>query len=389
MTSNHHDPAPGEPAPPDDPGTPAPAPPAFQPFYAPPRSGPARAKEVARKLNLGAAVVAVVYGLAARIFFGLGLGAPSPTRDVAEPLFVVMSLGFIFGVPLVIGFLASYLSRQERLLKALTFPIVPALVALGVSLLLAFEGLICIMLWLPLFIGLSALGGLVGWIAVKVLGDRRRGQVLAIAVALPVGVGATERILPRPDEARHVATSIAIEADPASVWEEIVEVPAIRPEEHGFSWSHVIGFPRPVAATVDGRGVGSTREATFERGVLFIERVTEFDADRLLSFSIHADAASIPARALDEHVTVGGPYFDVLRGTYRIEPRSEGGVVLHLSSDHRLSTRFNGYAGMWTDFIMRDTQRHILRVVARRAEARARAGTHAVLASPPASPTNR
>jgi hypothetical protein len=64
---------------------------------------------------------------------------------------------------------------------------------------------------------------------------------------------------------------------------------------------------------------------------------------------------------------VGGPYFDVLQGSYRIEPLTRG-VRLHLSSEHRLSTRFNPYAALWTDFIMRDTQDYILRIVARRAE---------------------
>jgi len=66
---------------------------------------------------------------------------------------------------------------------------------------------------------------------------------------------------------------------------------------------------------------------------------------------------------------VGGPYFDVLEGTYRIERLNDRQVLLHLSSKHRLSTRFNFYAGLWTDFIMRDIQRNILRIIKRRCEA--------------------
>jgi len=323
-----------------------------------------------KRLHLGAAAVAILYGLSARLFFGLKL---SSSGSPAGGLFAVMSLAFIFVVPFVIGFLASYLSRQQRLLSALAFGVLPALTALGLALLLAFEGLICVFLWVPLYMGLSALGGAAAWGVLRLLGDRGRPGVLGLAAVLPLGVGLGEHALPRGDESRLVETSITVDADPASVWEEIVQVPAIRPEEHGFALSHALGFPRPVAATVNGRGVGSLREASFERGVVFLERVTASDAPRLLSFTIHADAASIPARALDEHVTVGGPYFDVLQGTYRLEPR-DGKTLLHLSSDHRLSTRFNGYAGLWTDFIMRDTQSYILQIVARRAEARARAG---------------
>lgn len=311
--------------------------------------------------------MAILYGLGARLFFGTkawGAGA--------KGLFVVMSIAFIFVVPFAIGFIASYLSRQQHPFGALGFGVLPALTALGLALLLAFEGLICVFLWFPLYVVLSALGGLTAWGVLRVMGERGRSGVLGLVAVLPLGVGVGEHALPRPDESRHVATSIVVEAEAEDVWAEIVEVPAIRPEEHGFAWSHFFGFPRPVAATSSGRGVGSLREASFERGVVFLERVTASDEGRLLSFTIHADADSVPARALDEHVTVGGPWFDVLQGTYRLE-RKEGRTVLHLSSDHRLSTRFNGYAGLWTDFIMRDTQRYILGIVAQRAEARGRA----------------
>jgi len=101
---------------------------------------------------------------------------------------------------------------------------------------------------------------------------------------------------------------------------------------------------------------------------LFVETIDRWEPERELSFAIKADAKSIPPTTLDEHVTVGGPYFDMLEGTYRIERISDQQVVLHLSSKHRLSTRFNFYAGRWTDYIMRDIQENILGVIKRRCE---------------------
>ncbi len=67
-------------------------------------------------------------------------------------------------------------------------------------------------------------------------------------------------------------------------------------------------------------------------------------------------------------MTVGGPYFDVLRGEYRLEPAGDGKVRLRLASEHRLSTHFNAYASVWTDGIMRDVQELILGVIKRRCE---------------------
>ena len=75
-----------------------------------------------------------------------------------------------------------------------------------------------------------------------------------------------------------------------------------------------------------------------------------------------------PDRSGYEHVTVGGKFFDVLYGEYRLEPLSNGGTRLHLLSRHRVSTDFNWYAHLWTDAVMSDLQQRILLVVKNRSE---------------------
>jgi hypothetical protein len=75
----------------------------------------------------------------------------------------------------------------------------------------------------------------------------------------------------------------------------------------------------------------------------------------------------------DQHVTIGGEYFDVLIGTYELEPVPEG-VRLVLKSAHRLSTRFNFYSGLWSDAVMQSIQQNILEVLAKRCEAQALGG---------------
>ena len=89
-----------------------------------------------------------------------------------------------------------------------------------------------------------------------------------------------------------------------------------------------------------------------------------------------ADGSRRPDGAtLDPHVTIGGPFFDVLTGTYTIEPLPGGKVRLHLASRHRISTRFNVYSGLWADAIMRSIQDNILEVIRRRCEAEATASS--------------
>ena len=39
---------------------------------------------------------------------------------------------------------------------------------------------------------------------------------------------------------------------------------------------------------------------------------------------------------------------------------SDGSCILHLSSTHRLSTRFNWYSGWWSEWVMNQLQGSIL-----------------------------
>jgi uncharacterized protein YndB with AHSA1/START domain len=231
------------------------------------------------------------------------------------------------------------------------------------------EGFICVVLWLPLVWGMSSIGGvLAGVLRDRLTSDSAKRYCVAFIALLPFVSGPLESLRKRETELRTVHTSIEIAASPAQVWRQIRSVPRITEAEHTFSWHHRVGFPRPTEAVLEGTGVGSVRYARFEGDLLFVEKVTEWDENRRLSFSIKADTANIPPTTLDEHVIIGGPYFDVLHGTYWIEPLGPDRVRLHLASDQRLATGFNAYAAWWTEWVMADLQDYILRIVKARAE---------------------
>jgi hypothetical protein len=204
----------------------------------------------------------------------------------------------------------------------------------------------------------------------------RHKRVTDVGVAcplfLPFLINPLEPALFKRDETRILENVIDIKVSPKAIWDQIKSVPEIHKNELSPSWSHRIGFPDPISATLSFEGVGGVRRASFAGGLLFVESVDVWEPEKRLSFSIHPQTAGIPATTLDEHVTVGGPYFDVLRGEYRIEPLTNGVTRLHLHSQHRLSTEFNSYARWWTDALMSDLQKTILLVVQRRAEAKER-----------------
>jgi hypothetical protein len=308
----------------------------------------------------------VLYGLLARLAF-------SESLPIAEP----MTFTFIFLVPLAVGYasVAGSPQDQRRAFTALLLSLAATFILLVTVLAVGVEGLICVVMMTPVFFVMALAGGALAIIVRKVRNRRMRATAFVMVLVLPYAAGPMEQRMPQLQTRRVVENRIRIHADAPTVWRQIIRVPAIRPEEYRTTFIHRIGFPRPIEATLSHEGVGGVREASFERGVLFRETVIDWVPERRLSFTIAVD--SIPTRTLDQHVTVGGEYFDVLDGTYEIVPVAPGEVELRLWSTHRLSTHFNGYASLWTDFVMRQIQGNILQVVRHRAEA-ARSGVATV-----------
>ncbi len=302
----------------------------------------------------------VAYGLISRLAFGgdrlAGYGA--------------MTLAFVVLVPVAVGFLTVALvpegSQPRGRVAAL--PAVTSIACLAFVLCAGVEGIICVVLIAPVFLCFAAVGGLLGGGMRRLARGRRMyASGIATILLLPYVVAPLEGRLPLPDTRRVVDTRVVVRADAAAVWRNLVRPTGIRPEENRTRLAHRIGFPRPITATLSHEGMGGRRYAIFERGVMLRETVTEWVPGRRMAFTI--DPANIPARALDEHVTVGGPFFDVIDGRYEIVPLDGGRVELRLVTTHRLSTHFNPYAGFWTDLLMRQIQENLLHIVRTRAEA--------------------
>lgn len=311
--------------------------------------------QVLRRPSFIGIAIGTLYGVVARLM---------QLWPVLGGLFGAMTVAFLFLVPLVIGYLTVFPAVNPSWTYRLLTPWIPISLSVLLAWIVGWEGTICVVMGLPLLLILGSLGGILGAQA-----GRRAGTLLA--AMLPFAFAPFEQMIPVPASHRRVETEITIRAEPAAVWSQIVEVPVIRPEEQHPGLFTRIGFPRPISATLSHRGVGGVRLARFEGGVLFVETVTDWESEKLLRFTIRPETDSIPVTTLDPHVVVGGSYFDVLTGTYRLEPVEAGRVVLHLASELRVSTPFNFYSGPWADAIMRSIQRNILEVVRRRAERRA------------------
>jgi hypothetical protein len=314
---------------------------------------------------LSGVILGVIYGVTLRV-----LVIPGRWGFHSQAATYVMTIAFLFFGPMVIGFITinEAEARARTSVPAwIVDPWIPMLLTCVITILFKIEGWICFVMALPITLVGASIGGVIAGILARRQRIANRSTLACIAI-LPLLLAMVESQRTATNCIRTVQSDIRIHASAATVWQNVQQVPTIQPTELRPTWAHGIGFPRPVAAILSHPGVGGVRTASFEHGLTFFETVTIWQPEHQLAFTIKADTAHIPPTTLDEHVTIGGRYFDVLDGEYRIEPLPNGDVLLHLTSHQRLSTDFNGYAGFWSDAVMQNLQTSILEVIQHRCE---------------------
>lgn len=291
--------------------------------------------------------------------------------DTWDSLWELMTLTFFITLPYVVGVLTIYCSdidKVKRLSYRILFPWISIFAFLVVTLALALEGWACWIMILPLFLIFSSLGGLTaGYFKLK---KARKANTfhLSFAVLLPFVIGPIEGAMETIPALYKAATYIDIEASAGKIWSNVTRVREIETDEDRAQLTSFLQIPRPIKAELDYEGVGAKREAIFEGGLVFDETVLEYEHQKRMKFSIRPNTHEIPSTTFDDHILIGGEFFDVLEGAYELEELEAGKYRLHLYSEFKLTTTFNFYASVWGRWIMKDIQENILKVIKKRSE---------------------
>lgn len=304
--------------------------------------------------------VPTIYALLLRTVFG---------ESTWDGVFSMMSKTFLFLLPSIVGALTVYFSRTEKVEKfAYRFfiPWVPILVFFFITLIFAIEGWPCLVMILPIFLLAASIGGLIG--GYFKLRKKDNKTYVSILVLLPLIASPLENYIGADPTPYKAYTYIDINAPAEKIWDNVTRVREIKLEQDKGWLTKLLNFPRPVKAELNFEGVGAYRAAIFTNGLVFHETVTEYIDNKKMSFSIRALPHEIPLTTMDEHLVIGGKYFDVLNGTYELEQLNDKTYRLHLWSNFKLTTTFNFYASWWANGIMKDIQNNILQVEKYRAE---------------------
>lgn len=271
---------------------------------------------------------------------------------------VFVALPFCLGL----GAVMIYSYHQPRSLASC---LVVSLTAVGLVALalfaLAVEGLICIAMAFPIAVPLALLGGTVGFLIQRGRSlSTEMPSLILMAVVMPAGFMGIETVLQPVPVSYTVTTTIRIEASASEVWKNLVSFPDLPRSD---SWLFRAGVSHPINATIDGEGVGATRECLFSTGT-FIERIEGWEVNKRLAFSVvqKADAMrelspyNIHPRHLDG-------YFDPEKAEFTLISNPDGGTTLQGKSWYRNSMWPGLYWRLWSDKILHDVHNSVFKHV--------------------------
>lgn len=309
---------------------------------------------------LGGALV----GIALRLVFA---GKPG---DAYAP----MMMSFIFASPVLVGVVTVYLAELQARRSWFYYFIAPVvanvLYVLG-TLVILIEGWICAIVIIPLFALIGGIAGLAMGAICRANNWPRRSVVGCVAL-LPMIFGGFEQHLALPERDRVAERVIVVAAPAATVWRELIDTRDIAPAEVESAWLYRIGVPMPIAGAGETRDGEHLRHITMGKGIHFDQVATEWRENESVRWRYRFDQDSFPPGALDDHVRIGGYYFDLGETQYTLIAQGER-TQLRIRMRYRVSTRFNWYAGPMGDLLVGNFADVVLGFYARRAELRAQA----------------
>ena len=235
----------------------------------------------------------------------------------------------------------------------------------GLILVFALDGLICLLIALPLAMLLGSIGAALGlWLGSACRGGLPPALPLILVLMFP-GLVAFDRTTQPPEPLRAVTTSVVVHAPLERVWQTVVAFPKISEPPTGIFRT---GIAYPIEARIDGAGVGAIRHCVFSTGS-FVEPITRWDAPNLLAFDVLSSPPPMRELSLYEHVEAPHLHGQMVshRGQFRLFER-DGQVVLEGTTwyTHTLSPQW--YWGPISDYMIHQIHERVLNHIKRTTE---------------------
>jgi uncharacterized membrane protein YhaH (DUF805 family) len=317
-----------------------------------------------------------VVGVLIAVAIGFGLAI------LGTQVLVLYGWGLFLGLPFLTGFIASWFLNARGVRSILETIVVSALVPvlIGIALLsLGREGLMCLLMAVPLALPFAIAGGLV---ARSIL--ERRNSIVApptyaacVAILPLMLMMFAEHAADLEPPVLSVTTSITIDAPVSTVWRNVIAFPPLAPPKE---WLFRAGIAYPTSGQIVGSGPGATRYCHFSTGD-FVEPITVWDEDRLLAFNVSSQAPAMreltPWNLTRWKITpahIERNYMSSRHGQFRMVALSNNRTLLEGTTWYQNYFWPQVYWRKWSDAIVHRIHLRVLQHVKEQSEAGQSAG---------------
>ena len=301
-----------------------------------------------------------LFGIALRLAFA---------GDANGPYGPMMG-SFIYLAPFAVGAVTVYLAeRQARRTWGYYLSAgfgSTALFVIG-TLLILIEGWICAIVVIPLFAAMGMVGAVVMGIVCRI--TKWPKQTVYSVALLPVLLGGIEPTADLPTRLRTIERTVVVDAPRDVVWNQLMNIRDIRHEEVGDGIAFRIGAPAPLSALSDEEAGQRMRRISMGKQVHFDQIEIERREHEYIRWTQRFYPDSFPPGSFDEHVVMGGEYFDIDSVSYTLGSQGEQ-TTLKMTLHYRVSTRFNWYAEPVARLVLGNVEEVLLGLYRERSEAR-------------------
>lgn len=245
-------------------------------------------------------------------------------------IFEVYGGGIFIGMPTVCGIISVWIYNrkgQKGFGESITVSLLAGAISMIGFMVVGFEGIICLVMAVPVVLPIFVFGGLIGYAISNAIGKRilKDGAVIILTISVPFLMGFESHYSSAP-VTRIAVTTVTISGSVEDVWEEVIqfsEIPA--PEEFLFR----IGIAYPTDARIEGSGVGAIRYCNFSTGS-FVEPITHWEKGKLLAFDVTEQPE--PMTEISPYTGIHPPHLDwaiqSTKGQFLLKDNEDGTVDL-------------------------------------------------------------
>lgn len=235
-------------------------------------------------------------------------------------------------------------------------------VAAGVALLIvAIEGLVCLVMAVPLAAPMGLAGGCVAYQIQRSTWWQGKSSALFCVAAVAPMLMFFEHLEPAPPPMFSVTSSVVVEASPKRVWRNVVSFSELPPPTE-FLFRAGIAYPQ--RARIYGHGVGAERHCEFSTGP-FVEPIEVWDEPRLLKFSVTRNPPPMQEWTPYEDLRPAhlDGFLESCGGQFELIPVAENRTRLEGTTWYRHHMWPATYWRWWSDYIIHTIHLRVLRHV--------------------------